>query len=215
MLDMCVHTVILLMASSSRGQLPAWHTKAVDENQRPLKTGSPGYRVVSGNDVTSSKPQGRDVIDDSVTKFVCQSVCCGSRKCKTCNHLVEGNTFTSNVTGRTYDVSSPGMCMNCGTKSVIYLISCKKCGVQYVGETNQTLRCRFNNHRNRLKQLCGLYLYHHFSSDGHTLDDISIIPIEEVVSEPDDGITLGCKRLQREEFWYRELCTINISLWLE
>ena len=88
------------------------------------------------------------------------------------------------------------------------LISCKKCGVQYVGETSQTLRCRFNNHRNRLKQLCGLYLYHHFSSDGHTLDDISIMPIEEVVSEPDDGITLGCKRLQREEFWYRELCTI-------
>ena len=40
------------------------------------------------------------------------SVCCGSRKCKTCNHLVEGNTFTSNVTGRTYDVNSPGMCIN-------------------------------------------------------------------------------------------------------
>ena len=78
------------MASSGRGQLPAWHTKAVDENQRPLiSTGSPGYRVVSGNDVTSSKPcsQGRDVIDDSVTEVVCQSVCYGSRKCMTCNHL--------------------------------------------------------------------------------------------------------------------------------
>ena len=91
------------MASSGRGQLPARHTKAVDENQRPLNTGSPGYMVVSGNDVTSSNPcsQGRDVIDETVTKFVCQSVCCGSRKCKTCNHLVEGNTFTSNVIGRT------------------------------------------------------------------------------------------------------------------
>ena len=78
------------------------------------------------------------MIDETVTKFVCQFVCCGSRKCKTCNHLVEENTFTSNVTGRIYDVSSTGMCMNCGTKrtkSVIYLISCKKCGVQYVGET--------------------------------------------------------------------------------
>ena len=30
------------------------------------------------------------------------------------------------------------------TKNVIYLISCRKCAVQYVGETSQTLRCRFN-----------------------------------------------------------------------
>ena len=65
--------------------------------------------------------------------------------------------------------------MNCGTRSVIYLISCQKCGIQYVGETSQTLKCRFNNHRNRLKQLCGLYLYHHFSSDGHTLDDTPVL----------------------------------------
>ena len=71
--------------------------------------------------------------------------------------------------------------MNCGTRSVIYLITCKECGVQYVGETSQTLRCRFSNHRNRLKQLCGLYLYHHLNSAGHTLEDIGIVPIEEVV----------------------------------
>ena len=93
------------------------------------------------------------------------------------------------------------------TKNVIYLISCRKCAVQYVGETSQTLRCRFNNHRSRLKQLCGLYLYHHFSSDSHTLDDISIMPIEEVVLEPSDVISLPSKRLQRE-YWYRELCTV-------
>ena len=77
-----------------------------------------------------------------------------------------------------------------------------------MGETSQTLRSRFNNHRNRLKQLCGLYLYHHFNSDSHTLEDISIMPIEEVVLEPDDSMTLPNKRLQREEFWYRELCTV-------
>ena len=64
------------------------------------------------------------------------------------------------------------------------------------------------NHRNRLKQFCGLYLYHHFNSDSHTLDDISIMPIEEVGLEPGDSMTLPSKRLQREEFWYRELCTV-------
>ena len=68
--------------------------------------------------------------------------------------------------------------------------SCRKCEVQYVGETSQTLRGTFNNHRNRLKQLCGLYLYHHFNSDNHSLDDINIVPIEEVVLEQTDGTTL-------------------------
>ena len=91
---------------------------------------------------------------------------------------------------------------------MIYLISCRKCAVQYVGETSQTPRCRFNNHRSRLKQLCGLYLYHHFSSDIYTLDDISIMPIEEIVLEPSDVISLPSKSLQREEYWYRELCTV-------
>jgi len=48
-----------------------------------------------------------------------------------------------------------------------------------------------------------------FDSDSHTVQDISVMPIEEVVLEPGDNISLGCKRLKREEFWYRELCTVN------
>ena len=58
-----------------------------------------------------------------------------------------------------------------------------------------------------MKQLCGVYLCHYFSSDGHTLDDISIMPIEEVVLEPNDVNSLPSKRLQREG-WYRQLCTV-------
>ena len=47
--------------------------------------------------------------------------------------------------------------MNCGTSNVIYMIFCSKCAAQYVGETSQTMRCRFNNHKSTLKQLCGIY----------------------------------------------------------
>ena len=60
-----------------------------------------------------------------------------------------------------------------------------------------------------MKQLCGLYLYHHFSSDGHALDDISIMPIEEVVFLESSYVKkISSKRLQREGYWYRELCTV-------
>ena len=70
--------------------------------------------------------------------------------------------------------------MSCETKSVIYLISCKLCGVQYIGETSQPLRKRMNNHRSRLNDLCDLYIYKHFSSDGHSLEDLCVTPLEEV-----------------------------------
>ena len=119
------------------------------------------------------------------------------------------STFCSNVTHKTYSIDSPSLSMNCGRENIIYLITCsRKCDIQYVGETGQSLRKRLNNHRNRLKHLSCQYLYQHFNSDRHTEDDISIIPIEEVKLTLTDKISLSAKRLEREYFWYRKLCTV-------
>ena len=85
------------------------------------------------------------------------------------------NTFVSNVTGREYKSSG----MSCSTDNVVYLVSCKQCGIQYVGETSQALCSRRNNHRNRVKQMCDLYIYQHFNSDGHSAEDIMVMPIEK------------------------------------
>jgi len=66
-----------------------------------------------------------------------------------------------------------------------------------------------SNHRNRIKSLQPQPLYKHFNSDGHSLDDLTIQPIEEVVLEPGDEMSLHSKRLSRENFWMRELKTIQ------
>ena len=42
------------------------------------------------------------------------------------------------------DVFSPNVFMDCASDNVVYLITCKKCGIQYVGETSRNLRRRFN-----------------------------------------------------------------------
>ena len=145
------------------------------------------YVPVCANDVVSSKPvdAGRDATDihtqtNTVDCAVCTVCACGSSRCKACRHVSQGSTFVSNVTQKSYNVISSNSLMNCNTTNVIYLISCKKCGVQYVGETSQKLRSRLNNHRNRLRMLTNLYLYKHFSSDGHSEDDVLIMPIEEL-----------------------------------
>ena len=123
----------------------------------------------------SSKPaSGRGIADDTQSIRVSS---CGSNRCKTCAHMVVGNSFISNVNGRKYFVVSPqGNDLDCSSRNVIYVIFCTKCGVQYVGKTNQTLRCRLNNHRNGIKQLYDLYIYNHFNSDGHTVADLRIMP---------------------------------------
>ena len=42
----------------------------------------------------------------------------------------------------------------------------------------------------------------------YTLEDMCIAAIEEVVLDHNDAMTLSSKRMQREEYWYRELCTV-------
>ena len=148
-----------------RGQPPAQHTKVVDNGLCPLKTGSTHLCVpVCVNDTVLSKPAGRNAVDGQAQTNNVSCVCtCGSIRCKTCKHMSQGSTFMSNVTRKSYSVVSHSCSMNCATENVIYLISCKKCGIQYIGETSQKLRNKMNNHRNRLRNLTNLYLYQHFN----------------------------------------------------
>ena len=39
---------------------------------------------------------------------------------------------------------------DCDSKNVIYLVSCKKCRLQYVGSTTTDLRIRFRNHKSAM-----------------------------------------------------------------
>ena len=41
--------------------------------------------------------------------------------------------------------------LNCSTSNCIYLITCCKCGLQYVGKTAQSLEDRFSGRRTGMK----------------------------------------------------------------
>ena len=129
---------------------------------------------------------------------------CSTKQCKTCPSLVTGPTFKSSVTGRTYQVRSLCGPLGCQSRNVVYLITCKQCDVQYVGETSQMLRSRMNNHRTSTKGFKPVYFYNHFNSDNHSFDDALIMPIEQIHETPKSTSL----RLLREAFWYKELCSI-------
>ena len=72
---------------------------------------------------------------------------CGYGGCTTCADMDESDTFTSSVTGKSYDISVKNV--NCNSRLVIYLITCALCSSQYVGRTEkptQKLKRRHNGH---------------------------------------------------------------------
>ena len=98
-----------------------------------------------------------------------------------------GDIFSSHVTGTSYTVNHR---LHCNSRNVVYLISCKVCGLQYVGSTTTKFRLRFNNHKSRLRAHSTMSaankdkddtIYKHFHSDEHHgLRDIKVHLIDKV-----------------------------------
>ena len=109
--------------------------------------------------------------------------------------------------------------LNCNDKCLIYLLSCKACGLQYVGSTTDKFRLRWNNYKeNDRKALRGEEhmqpeLFEHYAADNYNcfLTDCSITLIDK---------TDGSDPTRREEYWRKVLKTVapyglnTLNCWL-
>ena len=143
---------------------------------------------------------------------------CGSNRCRTCSHIEECNFFFSNTTGQRY---KPKICdggsLDCRSENIIYLMFCKVCNFQYVGETKNRLQTRFSKHKSDIRSGNACQIIHkHFEESGHGIDNCKVLPIEKIDSRPashqdlsgselDRAITRF--RLEREKFWISTLQT--------
>ena len=132
--------------------------------------------------------------------------CLGCTKCnKRCdlcnNYFNQSKTFTSFKTKKQYRIKQN---VTCSSKNVIYLISCNKCSLQYVGSTSNAFKVRFRNHKSAMltnKKTCEVAI--HFNASPHNLSDFSFICIESIISlENIDRILLN-----REAYWCSQLFT--------
>ena len=69
---------------------------------------------------------------------------CGKSRCEVCLNIQETDTFTSTTTGKSFKINHK---LNCDDNCLIYLLTCKCCGKQYVGETTDEFRLRWNNYK--------------------------------------------------------------------
>ena len=129
---------------------------------------------------------------------------CTGKRCLVCLNINETDTFESFQTKQKYKINHH---LNCNDKCLIYLLSCKVCGLQYVGSTTDKFRFRWNNYKeNDRKALRGEEHmqpepFEHFAADIHNcfLTDCSIILIDK---------TDGSDPRRREEYLRKVLKTV-------
>jgi len=126
---------------------------------------------------------------------------CNRPRCSHCSFINENTSFNSNNTKETFNMRCD---TNCATSNVIYLITCKKCGIQYIGQTSQQISKRMNQHRSDIKnyidQSFSSHVAAHFNKSSHTLQDFSFQPIVIADSE--------MERLLKETYWIHRLNTV-------
>jgi len=128
---------------------------------------------------------------------------CNSSKCFTCKyHATERDSFLSTSYGSKFKIREA---VNCGSKNIIYLVTCRKCKLQYVGESSRALRDRTTDHRSNINTNKTTPISLHFNSVNHSYRDLEIIAIEQISDRfQTNAMTI---RKQREEFWQLKLGT--------
>ena len=120
-------------------------------------------------------------------------------------HIVATRIFTWSTTKGTYEIRPENL--NCRSKNIVYLISCKTCHKQY-GRRSDKFRTRFNNyrcaHRNyRKNRKVKQESFHaHFADDVHSGEgDWEVTLIDHSDSTED--------LRKAESFWQHEFDTIK------
>ena len=129
-----------------------------------------------------------------------RNFCCKARRCKTCPILVTTDMFARSSTGQCFKLK---LRTSCKTTKVNYLIQCRRCGLQYVGETGQPLHSQMNSYRFNIARgrINDSPVAAHFTSEGHTKAELSVIKIDRCCKK--DTIL----RKIRESRWIKTLKT--------
>jgi hypothetical protein len=130
---------------------------------------------------------------------------CKTRNCKYCQKLDTSGRIMSTILQREY---SSKIYVSCKSQNIIYCITCKKCQLQYVGQTKNRLIDRFGKHFYHIKKPdLSLPIGKHFNKPDHKgLEDIKIHIVDFIHAHPDSK-SASKLRDQIEKNWILRLRT--------
>ena len=95
-----------------------------------------------------------------------------AKKCHACKVLLEGGTFKSSNTKKSYKIRQK---VDCGSAYIIYLGTCQKCRGQYVGKSTQPFRKRHSGHKQEIKNQIGGLGQHYGGTRGCGCEDDTML----------------------------------------
>ena len=105
----------------------------------------------------------------------------GMKKCNHCTYcpyIMTGDHVKFTASKLNHQITTT---ITCTTKNIIYLITCLKCLIQYVGESHRMLKERFAEHQGYVKnKILSKATGQHFNLPGHSLSDMHITALEQV-----------------------------------
>ena len=200
----------LAPAASPRNGSMNLSGKVSRSQQAPRSKGTPRRKLRAGVR-TSNKANGGGLSTSMAegSTIPAQSHSCRS-DCKTCPDLVLDGQIKSSVTSRIYQpINDTNKRINCKLQNYVYLLTCKSCFVQYVGESVTPLHKRINVHR-RGKSGCEILIDHFTHCCPNSSFFIQILEVLPGTGYKDGALDLEMKahRLEREDFWMKTLRTI-------
>ena len=122
---------------------------------------------------------------------------CENPYCHTCEYVTECSSVTSNTTQFVFKIRQN---LTCSSSNIIYLVQCKECDKQYIGQTKRSLRLRTNNHRADIVNERKTTIANHFNKGRCSLEDFQIIPIYQCPTLQEEDQTLKY-RLKIEQYF--------------
>ena len=144
-----------------------------------------------------------------------QEKVCKSKDCRYCNKLDISGKVISNSTGYRYSIPQR---ITCRFNNLVYIITCRKCNLQYVGETKQMLQRRLYQHLKDIERGAKnntpptwwkpTSVSRHFNLPYHSEDDVKI-QVLELIPFNKDKDTTDVYRGIREHHWIHQMRTIE------
>ena len=98
--------------------------------------------------------------------------------CSVCPFVSVGKTVRSTANNTKIDINTS---VSCTTSNVVYLIGCKKCTQQYIGETERTVKERFLEHKGYVTtRTMSKATGRHFNLPCHQKSHMSITVLESI-----------------------------------